>query len=69
MRLKGGRWSEFEQEMKQYIEEQSKQGWTDQTANVLRWSNMYNSLAAGVIGSPELIKYLPTYQDVIGNKS
>jgi len=69
MRLKGGRWPEFEQEMKRYIEEQSKQGWTDQTANVLRWSNMYNSLAAGVIGSPDLIKYLPTYQDVIGNKS
>ena len=68
MRLKGGRWPEFEQEMKQYIKDQSKQGWTDQTANVLRWSNIYNSLAAGVIGSPELIKYLPTYQDIIGSK-
>jgi hypothetical protein len=69
MRLKGGRWHEFENAMKQFVEEESERGWTDESANILRWSQMYNSLAAGVIGSPELIKYLPTYQDVIGNKS
>ena len=69
MRLKGGRWYEFENAMKQFVEEESERGWTDESANILRWSQMYNSLAAGVIGSPELIKYLPTYQDVIGSKS
>lgn len=65
MREKGGRFPELEHQLKQHIKHMNKQGWTDHTARVLRFSDYYNRLASD--GQNELKKILPTLSNFVGN--
>lgn len=61
---KGGRWQELEEFVRSEIETINRQGWGEHNHRILRLSEFYNRMVAGVTGSPDLVKYLPTYADV-----
>ena len=65
---KGGRWKEFEQLVKRIIDEYGRSGWTESNHRILKLSEFYNRAVAGLLGQPEITKYLPGYSDTIGNK-
>jgi hypothetical protein len=68
MREKGGRWKEFEQLVKGEIDAASRAGWNEQNHRILRLSEFYNRMVAGLTGQPDIVKYLPAYSDTIGAK-
>lgn len=63
MREKGGRFPELEQQLKLYIDQESKRGWNDNNARVLRFSDFYNRLAL-----PSGEKILPTLSNFVGKE-
>lgn len=65
---KEGRWKQLEDLVKSEIENHNRQGWTEDNHRILRLSEFYNRMVTGILGEPEIIKYLPTYSDTIGNK-
>lgn len=68
MREKNGRWMDLEKLVKSEIKNHSRQGWTEENHRILRLSEFYNRMVAGILGEPEITKYLPTFSDTVGNK-
>lgn len=61
---KGGRWKQLEDLVKSEIKASNQQGWNDDSSRILRLSEFYNRMVAGLLGEPEIRKYLPTYADI-----
>lgn len=67
MKEKNGRWHELEQALTDHIEDLVTSGnMNDDKAPILRFAHLYNTIAAGTVGSAKVTRYIPTLADVIG---